>query len=271
MSRRRAPDALERAGSLLMAAGFIAAVVAGVHGLADDAAGTVIFAVVTLIGYGIAGWMLVALGERSLPVAAPVAVLASLLAFALLGGPVAGSAQDPSLNLVFFPLLVLLLAYAAGAIIAHALARSVERTTYAVRGADQAGFLLHAAAAPTVWALFIMVEAVGPGVAGGALSLAVAGTGLVAIAASTGGHLVESAGHPRYVLAAGAAALAANAYFLVEFTRIGTELGVGTTGARFVALVGMLLAAFPVTFAAVAYYEAELERGADVERTRPIA
>lgn len=273
------PDALERAGALLMAAGFLAALVAGTVGLVQDAPVTVVLAVVTLVGYGVAGWMLVTMGERSLQAAATVAALSVLFTFGLLGGEVARFVAGSFGNLIFFPLLVLLLAYAGGAIVGHAMARHVQRMDWTVRGGDQASFLLHAAAAPTVWAVFAAAHMAGPQLDAAAVALAIAAGGFVALVASAGGRLVRLGCHPRYVLGASVVTLTANAWYLLEFSGLGLRLGRDLSGAQWIALLGMLLAAFPVTFSAVALYDAELEAraraeegdDADLDRTRWMA
>lgn len=249
---------LERAGTLLMVAGFLAALVAGTVGLVHlgDPV-TVILAVGTLVGYGVAGWMLVALGERGLKTAALLAVVFSLFTFGLLGGQVREVIGSFG-NLVFFPLLVLLLAYAGGSIIGYALASSLERIEWTIRGSDQTNVLLHAAAAPTVWAVFVTLESVGPRISGVAASLAIAVAGTVAISAAAGGRLVQYGVHPRYPLAASVLTLGVNAWYLLEFAGLERQISGVLTGSQWIALLGMLLAVFPVAFSAVALYEVEL-------------
>lgn len=275
------PHLLERAGTLLMAAGFLAALVAGTVGLFTGNPAAVVLAVVTLIGYGVAGWMLVALGDRGLETAAAVATLSVLLTLFLVGGETARTVGSAFGDLVFFPLLALLLAYAGGAIVGHALAGRVERMPWTVRGGDHASFLLHAAAAPTVWAVFAAVHGAGALLDPAAAALAVAAAGLVALAASAGGRLVRLGAHPRWPLAAGALTLVVNAWVVLELHGLGMRLGRDLGAGQWIALLGMLLAAFPVTFAAVALYDVELRRGADgdagteagggdLDRTRPM-
>lgn len=263
-------EALERAGSLLLIAGFLAALVAGSAGLAAGDPVTVILAVLVLVGYGVAGWMLVALGERSLQTAALLAVVFSLFTFGLLGGLPQEYLSGPFGHLVFFPLLVLLLSYAGGAIIGYALTDELERLEWAVRGSGKANLLLHAAAAPTIWGVFVTIDSLGGPLPQVAVSLAIAVAGTVATAAAAGGRLIKAGVHPRYTLAAGVLVLGVNAWYLLEFTNLGARVQGGLTGAQWVALLGMLLAAFPVAYSAVALYDVEMESGDALDETKPI-
>lgn len=252
-------DDLERAGTLLMVAGFLAALVAGSVGLlALGNPVTVILAVGTLVGYGVAGWMLIAIGERALRTAALLAVVFSLFTFGLLGGEVREVIGSAFGNLILFPLIILLLSYAAGSIIGFALSSELERIEWTIRGSDQSNVLLHMAAAPTVWAVFVTVHAAGPQLPAVAASLAIAVAGTVAIVASAGGRLVQHGIHPRYVLAASVLTLGVNAWYLLEFANLEAQIPGTLSASQWIALLGMLLAVFPVAFSAVALYDADI-------------
>lgn len=250
-------NALDRPGKYLMGAGFLSALVAGAYGLQANDALVVLLAVGTVVGYAIAGWLLIGIGEGALEPAAAVALVSALFTFWLLGGPVAGFAGEFG-QFVLFPLILLLLTFAGGGVLSSALARTVETRPTEVRGEGTAAYLLHAAAAPAIWGAFILT-----GIPEGPLSTvgaayAIGAAGFAAMGASAGGRLVDRGSHPRYGLAASILVLGTNAWYLVEFSVLAGQPGIDVGPGRIVALVGLLLSAFPVAFNSVALYQVEV-------------
>lgn len=260
---------LEQAATLLMVAGFVSALLAGGHALGRGGPLSVIAAVVTVVLVGVAGWLVVAVGDRSLPAAATLAVLGSLAGFALLAGP-ALVLEGGFLGVIVLPALVLLSAFAAGEILGFALAGSLAEIPWRVRGGPQARLLLLAAAVPTVWTVFLAFDAARPAVpvsrAGAALALG----GLGALLAVAAGRLIDRGGHPRHALLGALGPLGIDAAFVVQLTGP-TPAGAGLPAAAWAALAGLLLAAFPVAYTAVAYYDLHLAADDDLDRTRPLA
>lgn len=243
-----------------MAAGFVVAFAAAGHGLAEDAPGLVVLAVVSVIGYSVAGWLLVALGDRALQGAGWTAAGATFLGLGLLSVLAADAAGGRFGNRILYPALASGLALGAGTLAGVGLARTGGRVEWTVRGSDQANLLLHLAAVPALWSAFLVVDAAGPTTLVGSATLVLA-AGVAAAVAAAGGRAVQLGAHPRYGLWASVLLLASHAWILVEAS------GLPATGARWTALLGMLLAAFPVAFSAVALYDVEA-RDDDLDRTR---
>lgn len=249
-------EALDRAGQYLMGAGFLSALVAGAFGLNANDPLVVLLAVALVIVYAIAGWMLIGVGEAALEPAATLALVGALFTFWLLGGPVASFAGSFG-QVVVFPLILLLLAFAGGGVLSAAMARTVEIAPAEVRGRDTAAFLLHAAAAPAIWGAFLILQIPDARLTSLGAAFAIGAAGFAALAAATGGRLLRLGCHPRYALAASILILGTNAWYLVEFSAIMAEFAADVGPARGIALIGLLLAAFPVAFSAVALYEVE--------------
>src|SRR5438067_10358260 len=104
---------LSNAGSLLMAAGFIAAFTGGMYGLAHTQPGLVVLSVLLLIGYGVVGYLLVSRGPTHFQFVLPasaVLVLFPLLVLRTDRGDILDSGL--SNDLCLYPTLALILSFA---------------------------------------------------------------------------------------------------------------------------------------------------------------
>src|SRR5438067_7949053 len=113
---------LSNAGSLLMAAGFIAAFTGGMYGLAHTEPGLVVLSVLLLIGYGVVGYLLMTRGAVHFQFVLPAsAVLVLFTLFVLRTDK--GDFLDSGLSsdMVLYPTLALLLSFAGGALLTHAI------------------------------------------------------------------------------------------------------------------------------------------------------
>lgn len=198
-----------------------------------------------------------------------MALVATLFTFWLLGGRVASFAGAFG-QFLLFPLILLLLVFAGGGVLSAALVRTLRMESTDLPGRDTAAFLLHAAAAPPIWGAFIITQVPGIGISAFGAAFAIGAAGVAALIGATGGRLVSAGCHPRYTLAAGIIVLGANAWYLIEFSVVTGELGSSMGGpGQVLALIGLLVAAFPVAFSTVAWYQLELHPAARTEPSGP--
>ncbi len=260
------PRSLSAAGNALIAAGFVAAAVGGLYGLARFAPGMVVLSVLLVIGYSVAGYLLL---SRREPAFRPAAGLAAVLVLATLWvfRPDVARFLDPQFAyFLAFPALAYLLAYAAAHLAGYALARRNTRVLWPPRGTEAVlPLLLASAAAPVLSAFLLLHDLRATGADDASAVLIVGGALLAAATTMLGGVASSVRRHPKFTLVGAAAGFGASVIFLFQFA------GRGRTGVAFdyggvpeipyvgqvYALAGMLLAGFPLAMSVVAWVELE--------------
>jgi hypothetical protein len=244
---------LSNAGGLFVAAGFIAAFTGGVYGLGAQRPGLVVLSVLLLMGYSVVGYLLINKGEayyrQALPIAS-VLVFATLLLFR---NDMTGFLDDEFAHFFLYPGLTLVLSYAGGAVVTHALEASGEPTRWPGKRAMSLNVVLHVAAFAPVWGAFSLLYLLGdasPFLRVGIL----AGSVVVAIASVAGGYASVRQGHPAVTVIGAGLAFGASVLYLFQFMLGGGDRDVTAFG-QFVALLGLLLTAFPAAIGTVAWIQ----------------
>lgn len=260
---------LSNAGVLLIAAGAIAAFAGGSYGLVEQSAGLVILCVLLLMGYGVVGYLLMNRGARDFHFVMPatgVLVVATLLLFQVGMEDILG---DGFLQYVLKPALVLLLAFAAGALLTHTIEEMTPRVAWPARGTRSLNTLLHVAAYPPIFGAFTLLDLIrSPSTWAGIFI--VGASAAVAIACVVGGYASARGSHPAFTVVGGALGFLGSAAYLFQFMSAQTFRGEAAYG-ELNALIGLIVSSLPVAIAAVAWIQvnardddAAIEKSADV-------
>lgn len=243
---------LQSAGNLLFAIGVLSAVAGGFTGMEAREPGVVVASFLLLLGYGVAGYLLLTQGERAVRLVGALAGVLILFTLWLVPGWVAP--WDEFASYIFLPALTVLLAYAAGGFVAAAFGRGLEAVPWPQRRNETAATLLQLASIPPVWGAYLVLEALG-GVAraGGAAPVLVGLSFLAAAGGVAAGYLARAGRHPGVVLGGGMLTFFANVAFVFEFLGVSYGSGPAELGAL-LALLGMLASGFPIALSIVAWY-----------------
>ena len=249
-----APDKLlTNAGGLLMAAGGLAALSGGLFGLGRQSPGLVVLSVLLLIGYGIVGYLLVSRGARHFALALPLAallVLATLYLFQQV------ETRDFGGQYFLDPAVTLVLAFAGGALLTHALEEATDRVEWPGKVPQSIGTLLFISAYAPIWNAFVLLDLIR---AGTGLRVIVLGVSVaVAIGCIVGGHAASRRSHPAITLAGAGAGFLASVYYLFNFMRASSTSGAVSFG-ELNALLGLILTGLPIAIATVAWIQLSAE------------
>ncbi|HWH08277.1 MAG TPA: hypothetical protein VNX21_03690 [Candidatus Thermoplasmatota archaeon] len=241
---------LSNAGGLLMLAGGLATLTGGLYGLARQEPGIVVLSILLLIGYGVVGYLLMSRGARHFNVALPgaaVLVLATLFLFRRT------PTSDFGGRFFLDPALTLVLAFAGGALLTHALEEALDRVEWPTRPPRNVGTLLFVAAYAPVWNAFVLLEwMVRP--SAWATVLVVGASAAAAIACVVGGHAANRRRHPAVTLAGASAGFLACVLYLFQFMLGGGNRDLAFFG-QLNALLGLVLSGLPIAIAAVAWIQ----------------
>lgn len=246
------PDRLlPNAGALLMAAGGLAALTGGVAGLARQDPTMVLLSVALLVGYGVVGYLLTSRGRTYFHYALPgAAVLVLLTLFLLRMIPL-----DEGGAYFLEPALMLLLSFAGGALLTHAIEEATDRVTWPAKvGAINP--LLHLAAYAPVWNAFVLME-IAPSTSAWLRVSILFVTAGAAVAGIVGGYAASRRSHPAITLLGATAGFLVNAWFLIEFMTARTS-GDSAFG-QMNALIGLVLTALPIAISTVAWIQLRAE------------
>lgn len=255
---------LANAGGLLLAAGGVAAFSGGMYGLATQNPWLVVLSVGLLMGYGVVGYLLMNRGRAvfgfALPATAVLVVLTLLLFQSV------RILDDESMRYVLEPGLTLLLAFAGGALITHAIEEATPRVRWPGRGAPSLNPTLHIAAVGPIWGAFTLLDVLGPKTPAFRILL-IGGAVLVSMACVVGAYAASRNGHPRLTLAGASLGFLASAAFLFQFM-----LGVARDGAtlfgELLALLGLVMTGLAAAIATVAWVQ--LTAGVPPEEIPPM-
>lgn len=253
---------LSNAGGLLVAAGFIAAFTGGIYGLGATRPGLVVLSVLLLMGYSVVGYLLINKGEayyrQALPIAAGL-VFATLLLFR---NDMTGFLDDEFAHFFLYPGLTLVLAYAGGALVTHALEANGERTTWPGKRNMSLNVVLHVAAFAPVWSAFTLLYLLGPSASPLLRVGILVASVCVAIGCVAGGYASVRSGHPSVTVLGAGLGFAASVFYLFQFMLGGGQRDVADFG-QFVSLLGLLLTAFPTAIGTVAWIQVANEPAED--------
>lgn len=242
---------LANAGGLLLAAGCVAAFSGGMYGLATQNPWVVVLSVGLLMGYGVVGYLLLNRGRLVFNFALPAAAI--LVVMTLLLFQSVRVLDEQSMRFVLEPALTLLLSYAGGAMVTHAIEQGTLPVRWPGRGAPSLNPTLHLAAIGPIWGAFTLLEILGPKTPLFRIML-VGGAVMVAIACTVGAYAATRNGHPRVTLFGSALGFLACAAFLFQFM-----LGVAREGAtlfgELLALTGLVLTGLAAAIATVAWVQ----------------
>lgn len=241
---------LSNAGGLLMVAGGLAALTGGLYGIGTQKPGLVVLSVLLLIGYGVVGYLLVSRGARHFNLALPGAAVLVLATLALFRQTPAG---DYGGRLVLDPALTLVLAFAGGALLTHALEEAMDRVEWPTRPPRNAGTLLFLAAYAPVWNAFVLVEWMRRPATWLAV-LVIGASVAAAIACIVGGHAANRRRHPAVTLAGAVAGFLACVLYLFQFMLGGGDTDLALFG-QLNALLGLVLTGLPIAIATVAWIQ----------------
>lgn len=238
---------LPNAGALLMAAGGLAAITGGVAGLSRQDPTLVLVSIALLVGYGVVGYLLTSRGRTYFHYALPGAAVLVLATLFLMREV----AQTMSGEYFLQPALTLVLAFAGGALLTHAIEEATDRVQWPGK-AGALNALLHFAAYAPVWNAFILLDLApnaGPWTRVFVLGLSAA----AAIACVVGGYAASRKSHPAITLAGAGAGFLASSLYLVEFMST-RQTGTAAFG-EMNALLGLVLTALPIAVATVAWIQ----------------
>lgn len=255
---------LTNAGGLLMLAGGIATLTGGLYGLATQKPGIVVLSVLLLIGYGVVGYLLVSRGARHFNLVLPgsaVLVLATLYLFH------AAPTEEFGGPLFLHPALALVLAFAGGALLTHAMEETMDRVAWPTKPPASVGTLLLVAAYAPVWNAFVLLEWMRSPTAWASV-LVIGASVAASLACIVGGHAANRRRHPAITLAGAAAGFLASVLFLFQFM-----LGGGNEDLAFFgelnALLGLVLTGLPIAIATVAWIQLKGEEEVTPAGTAP--
>lgn len=246
---------LSNAGGLLIAAGALGAFVGGIYGLGAQRPGLIIWSVVLLMGYGVVGYLLMNAGDRFFHYMLPASAVLVVATLTLFQTEMRGFLDPEFSQYVLEPSMVLLLVFAGGAMLTHAVETMTDRVAWPSRGARSLNTLLHVAAFAPIWCAFTLVDMMG---AASPLSsiFIVGGSALVGIASVVGGYAASRNSHPAFTTVGAALGFLASAGYLYQFMAGRQDPTLAPFG-QFVALLGLILFALPAAIAAVAWIQVE--------------
>lgn len=243
---------LANAGGLLLAAGGLAALTGGLYGLFAQNPWLVVLSVGLLMGYGVVGYLLMSRGREYFHHALPASAVLVVLTLFLFQTTVGRFVDEGTSRFVLEPTLALLLAFAGGALVTHALEEATPRVRWPARGAPSLNPALHIAAAGPIWGAFTLLDVLGPKTPLFRVLLVGAAVA-VAIACVVGGYAATRHSHPRVTLVGATLGFLASAAFLFQFM-----LGVNGEASLFgelIALVGLVLTGLAGAIATVAWIQ----------------
>lgn len=242
------------AANLFMWTGFVALLWAGIVGVADGSAGTIVASVTTVIAFLVVGWVVTRRSASATHMVTALLLLGVAFTAWILGDSVAGYLDNPVLTLTLLPVAVVVLVQTGGVVLAHVLSEKHPSLTMELEGGRPMHLLLQAATVPLIWAAFLVIVVGDPQATAGL----VAGAGLVAVYASAAGHLARRGRVPHHVVAGSLLALLGNAWYVFQFVNV-TGTSAELAAGQGLALAGMLLAAFPVALSLVALHDLRQE------------
>jgi len=248
MATQNAP--LADAGHLLMATGVLTALVGGFVGLNEARPLLIIFSVLLLMGYGVAGHLLRQTGQVFLPYALPVTAGLAAVTLLLFATQLTGALSADVVLFFLAPLTALLLAFAAGPLVLHALVRAADLApSRDTATASPAGLLLVSAVGP-IWNAFLLIALLGAAASPGLNTTIVGASALASVAAIAAAYGARRGLAPRFVVAGATISFVASASYLVQFMSGNGVWGAAWFG-RVFALTGLLAAALAVAIGAV--------------------
>jgi len=245
---------LPNAGGLLLAAGGIAAFIGGMSGLSSQSPWLVVLSVMLLMGFGVVGYLLMSRGEAYFSYALPGAAVLAVLTLLLFQASVSRLLDETTTRLILEPALALLLSFAAGALVTHAVEVSTPRVRWPGRGAPSLNPTLHIAAAGPIWGAFILLLVLGEKTPFFRMLL-VGGAVVVAIALVVGAYASTRHSHPRVTLLGAALGFLASAALLFQFM-LGVQRDATLFG-ELVALCGLVLTGLAAAISVVAWIQHE--------------
>lgn len=252
------PDArdklLSNAGGLLMAAGGIAAFTGGTYGLAQTHPGLVVLSVLLLMGYGVVGYLLMIRGRAFFQYVLPAVALLILATVYVFQAQMPRLRDDEAMRFVLQPVLALLLSFAGGALLTHAIEELTPRAAWPGKTGPTLNALLHVAAYSPLWNAFTLVALLGPR-ADTLLSMAVISASVaVAVACVVGGYAASRGNHPGFTVLGAGLGFLASVMYLFQFMLGGGDPEVGFFG-QFNALLGLILTGLPMAIGTVAWLQ----------------
>lgn len=245
---------LSNAGGLLMAAGGIAAFTGGSYGLAQTQPGLVVLSVILLMGYGVVGYLLMIRGRDFFQFALPAVALLILATVYVFQAQMPRVADDRAMRFVLQPTLALLLSFAGGALLTHAVEELTPRAPWPGKAGSTLNGLLHVAAYSPLWNAFTLVALLGPFATTLSAVSIVGASVAVAVACVVAGYAASRRSHPAFtVVGAGLGFLAAVLY-LFQFMLGGGDPELRFFG-QFNALLGLILTGLPMAIGAVAWIQ----------------
>lgn len=245
-------EGIRAAASLFTVGGLATVLVAGIHGIATDNAAILVTSVMTMIGYTIVGWVLTR-RRRNAPYLVSLGVLFTVFfSMWIIGANVAPAVGWLPATVAAFPAFSILVVVSGGFVVASQLAARHPSLTLDLEEGDLIYLLLQGSVVALVWSSFAMVAL--PGGAAGPIAFAA----LLGVYAATAGHLADARRSPHHILAGSALALLGNASYIFQYSNMPRE-SLLTLAGQGVAVVGMLLAAFPTALAVVAIHDMRSE------------
>lgn len=245
---------LSNAGGLLMAAGGIAAFTGGSYGLAQTQPGLVVLSVILLMGYGVVGYLLMIRGRDFFQYALPAVALLILATIYVFQAQMPGIEDEEAMRFVLQPTLALLLAFAGGALLTHAVEELTPRAPWPGKAGPTLNGLLHVAAYSPLWNAFTLVALLGP-LASTLTSVSIVGASVaVAVACVVGGYAASRRSHPAFTVLGAGLGFAAGVLYLFQFMLGGGDPELRFFG-QFNALLGLILTGLPMAIGAVAWIQ----------------
>jgi hypothetical protein len=242
---------LANAGGLLLAAGGVAAFTGGMYGLAVQNPWLVVLSVALLMGYGVVGYLLMNRGRDFFAWALPASAVLVVLTLLLLQA--ARIMDDATTRYVLQPGLTLLLSFAGGALVTHAIEETQPRVRWPGRGAPSLNATLHLAAVGPIWGSFTLLDIVGPKTPLFRILL-VGGAVLVSVACVVGAYAATREGHPRLTLFGSTLGFLACAALLFQFM-LGPVREGATIFGELLALLGLVLTGLAGAISTVAWLQ----------------
>lgn len=245
---------LSNAGGLLMAAGGIAAFTGGTYGLARTQPGLVVLSVLLLMGYGVVGYLLMIRGRQFYQAVLPAVALLVLATVYLFQAQMPAIEDEDGSRFFLQPALTLLLAFAGGALLTHAVEETTPRAAWPGKAGPTLNALLHVSAYAPVWNAFILVTLLGPG-ASALMRVTVVGASVaVAVACVVGGYAASRRSHPAFTVVGAALGFLGSVLYLFQFMLGGGEADMRSFG-QFNSLLGLILTGLPMAIGTVAWLQ----------------
>lgn len=237
-------QAMERAGWAFLLMGFVIALATGVKGVVDGSVVGIVLAIAVMTGFGLTGWLSIA----SAPGASRWVGLLAVASVIGGGWLLAGFLGTPAGHLYLWPLVLGLMGYAGGAVLAAGRPLDRDPIEWPLGHADTAGRLLYVASWP------IMLSLMGSGLAASkevVMALTVL-AGIAVLSAGAGHRAMRLRLHPRGALAATLVALGAGLAGLVSVFAV-LSVGPRRAFAASALLVGVLVEVFVAMYVAVSW------------------